>query len=673
MNRQPLHTAKFTLENCRAEHRNETGWELVTAPGRSALVLTGQPGKLAGAEWLSAGYLVFDVLVHEEWSVGLHVGFWEDGHEGETPDLLFVIGVLPGVQTRIAIPLGELNAQRMFQGRTPGRLKTVLHGNKVDLATVQTIRIGVQASSFTQRLRISDIHLAIEEPRYPLADKVLVDGFGQWKAKEWPGKISTEQELLDGLRAHAAKAQSAGGSFPADWSRYGGWTGKMFAATGFFRTQRDGERWWLVDPEGHVFYSNGLDCMRPDESCPVNGIEKLFEWLPDREGEFADAWRENKSVFPAMEVNFAVVNLIRSFGENWWENWQTIARNWMLDWGFNTVGNWSSNQFCRESGLPYVWPLGGFPETKQAIFRDFPDVFSEEYQENALAFAEQLHALKDDPLLIGYFLRNEPEWAFVDGLIIAEELLANPADFAAKDALIGFLLEQYEGEIVRLNQAWNTSYDDFEDLRGGVQRASRFSEAARLDLKTFSREMIARYVSIPSEAARTVDPNHLNLGMRYAYITNEELLAGSENFDVFSINCYKLDPTEQIAQVANLTGLPVMIGEYHFGALDRGLTATGLKGVATQADRGKAYSHYTERAAAHPSCVGAHYFILSDQPALGRFDGENYQIGLVNVCHQPYVDMLRYVADTNRSIYQVASGLKSPAAATAETIEFIAF
>lgn len=673
MNRQPLDSAKFTLENCRIEHRNEAGFELVTAPGRSALVLTGQPGKLAGADWLAAGYLVFDVLVHEEWSIGLHVGFWEQGHEGATPNLLFVVGVLPGMKTRIAIPLSELNAQRMFQGRTPGRLKTVLHGNKVELGAVQTIRIGVQPSSFSQRLSISDIHLSQEEPSYPLADKVLVDAFGQWKAKEWPGKIRSEQELQDGLRSLAAEAKTAGGSFPAEWSRYGGWKGKSFPATGFFRTEKDGDRWWLVDPEGYVFYSNGLDCVRPDEGCPVNGIEKLFEWLPEREGQFAAAWRENKSLFPATEINFAVANLIRAFGDNWWESWSEIAGSWMREWGFNTIGNWSSGPFCQESGMPYVWPLGGFPETKQLIFRDFPDVFSEEYQENALIYAEQLKFFKDDPLLIGYFLRNEPEWAFVDGLLIAEELLANPGDFASKDALIGFLLEQYEGEILRLNQAWNTSYEDFEDLCGGVQRAGSFSEAARLDLKTFSREMIARYVSIPSEAARAVDPNHLNLGMRYAYITGEELLAGSEHFDVFSINCYKLDPTEQIEQVAQLTGLPVMIGEYHFGALDMGLTATGLKGAATQADRGKAYSHYTERAAAHPSCVGAHYFILSDQAALGRFDGENYQIGLVNVCHQPYADMLRYVADTNRSIYQVASGLQPPAEATAQTIEFIAF
>jgi hypothetical protein len=46
------------------------------------------------------------------------------------------------------------------------------------------------------------------------------------------------------------------------------------------------------------------------------------------------------------------------------------------------------------------------------LFRDFPDVFSEEYAANAITFASQLNDFNGDPYLIGYFLRNEPLWAF---------------------------------------------------------------------------------------------------------------------------------------------------------------------------------------------------------------------------------------------------------------------
>ena len=107
--------------------------------------------------------------------------------------------------------------------------------------------------------------------------------------------------------------------------------------------------------------------------------------------------------------------------------------------------------------------------------------------------------------------------------------------------------------------------------------------------------MLRAYVEIPSKACREVDPNHMILGMRWAWISDPDLATGWENFDVFSINCYAVDPTEAISHVVELgVDLPVMIGEFHFGALDRGLSATGLEGVLTQKDRGKAYRYYCE-------------------------------------------------------------------------------
>ena len=77
-------------------------------------------------------------------------------------------------------------------------------------------------------------------------------------------------------------------------------------------------------------------------------------------------------------------------------------------------------------------------------------------------------------------------------------------------------------------------------------------------------------IRIPSLAIRRLDPNHLNLGIRYAWLSSKELAAGSEFTDVFSFNCYSMDPTDSIENFSKLVGKPVMIGEFHFGALDRG-------------------------------------------------------------------------------------------------------
>lgn len=115
-------------------------------------------------------------------------------------------------------------------------------------------------------------------------------------------------------------------------------------------------------------------------------------------------------------------------------------------------------------------------------------------------------------------------------------------------------------------------------------------------MRAFSRDMLRRYVEIPARACRAVDQNHMILGMRWAWISDPDLVEGWENFDVFSINCYAVDPTSAIQNIVDLgVDLPVMIGEFHFGALDAGLPATGLEGVLSQRDRGIAYRHYCEK------------------------------------------------------------------------------
>ncbi|MGY8879277.1 MAG: hypothetical protein ACKVKV_01225, partial [Dehalococcoidia bacterium] len=45
--------------------------------------------------------------------------------------------------------------------------------------------------------------------------------------------------------------------------RFGGWKGKRFQATGYFRVDKD-ERWWLVTPEGNAFLSFGINHLHPD-------------------------------------------------------------------------------------------------------------------------------------------------------------------------------------------------------------------------------------------------------------------------------------------------------------------------------------------------------------------------------------------------------------------------
>jgi len=87
--------------------------------------------------------------------------------------------------------------------------------------------------------------------------------------------------------------------------------------------------------------------------------------------------------------------------------------------------------------------------------------------------------------------------------------------------------------------------------------------------------------------------------------------------------------------------VPLIIGEFHFGALDRGLFHPGLVPTENQEARAEAYKEYVLGALRHPQFVGCHWFQYRDEPVTGRsWDGENYQIGFVDVADTPYRELV---------------------------------
>jgi hypothetical protein len=71
------------------------------------------------------------------------------------------------------------------------------------------------------------------------------------------------------------------------------------------------------------------------------------------------------------------------------------------------------------------------------------------------------------------------------------------------------------------------------------------------------------------------------------------------------MNCYRERvPADEVAQIETLLGMPILVGEWHFGALDVGLLGSEIGHVRDQAARGEAYRVYVETAAALPSRVG---------------------------------------------------------------------
>ena len=171
--------------------------------------------------------------------------------------------------------------------------------------------------------------------------------------------------------------------------------------------------------------------------------------------------------------------------------------------------------------------------------------------------------------------------------------------------------------------------------------------------------MFEKYLTLMGDAIKKHDPNHLNLGIRFGGTPDPAIMRLGKAFDVCSINVYEYEPTKQLKAVYEATGRPILIGEFHLGVPADGLGA-GLVQTANQIERAKGYRYYMEQAAALPGFLGAHWFQWSDQPVLGRMDGENYNIGFVDVTDRPYPEMVEAAKATHKRLYDVHSGKLPP-------------
>jgi hypothetical protein len=137
-------------------------------------------------------------------------------------------------------------------------------------------------------------------------------------------------------------------------------------------------------------------------------------------------------------------------------------------------------------------------------------------------------------------------------------------------------------------------------------------------------------------------------------------------YDVYSHNIYDYVPDPGLLErIYKLTGRPIIIGEFHFGTPGRGL-APGLRQTRNQEERGAAYRYYVENAAAHPALIGTHWFQWLDQPSTGRMDGENYNIGFLDVTDRPYPELVEAARATHKRLLAVHSGKEPPVSRKAE-------
>jgi hypothetical protein len=435
-------------------------------------------------------------------------------------------------------------------------------------------------------------------------------------------------------------------------TRWGGIADGNFWASGYFRISKGNGIFWLVDPDGGRFLSKGVNSVRFDQ---------------DR--------IQNRDRIPYAQA------CQRKYGNE--DTWRAAAAQRLRRWGYNTLGSWSDEVVAKaggaqlaltpnlDLGMSFAWAEEN--STRARLGQDFSDVFDPDFDRHIHRRAQMLcEPRRDDEAIIGWFMDNElrwgPDWRGDDELLTIFLLL--PLGSPGRVAALKWLRERHP-DFQQFNATWRTaaaSWDAFGLLaraeppyrrKPPYQRSSREEDDANradprraafaADCDAFAALVAERYFALTCAAVKAADPCHLLLGCRFAYVPPPGVIdAAARHADVISFNCYDLDASEVIDAYA-ATGQPCLIGEFSFRGADSGLPNTNGAGpvVATQAERAACFRRYVTAAVRKPALVGYHWFEHADQPAEGRFDGENSNFGIVTIGDDTYEELTQTMSAIN--------------------------
>ncbi len=435
----------------------------------------------------------------------------------------------------------------------------------------------------------------------PAADgTVKVESPGTNPSGKWVKHATRLVEKLDGY--------TPGG--PVATGTYGGWLARSDAATGYFHAKKIGDRWWLIDPEGHYYISMAANAVTASDKEMKSGFGNAAGWVRRTSG-------------------------------------------FLEDRSFNGAGAWSSDALARHrSGLSRTITMQvlvdyaqehGIAQTRGGITGFVDDcipVFNPDFPAFCDASMARLAKTRDDPWILGIFSDNE--------LPYSEDLLDR---FLRLDAGNAKLAPNRDAAI-----AW------MQANVGGTDPA----KITKRHRQAFEAHVFDRYYSVVSAAIRRHDPNHLYLGSRLPTMTGH--IRSTRPFwnmigkyvDVVAINYYKAwgPIAEDVSNWERWSGKPLLVTEFYAKALDvPGLANTGGAGfvVRTQEDRARFYQHFALGCLESKAIVGWHWFKYRDDPASAtqadQAGGANK--GLFSRDFKPYDDLLAGAAAVNGEAYSL--------------------
>jgi hypothetical protein len=414
-------------------------------------------------------------------------------------------------------------------------------------------------------------------------------------------------------------------------------------ATGFVHLERLDGVWWLVDPDGTVFWDLGMCAVRYEPDAP-----ELVRSFPNR-----TAWAKKMA--------------------------DDLAR-----WGVTSLGAWYGPEVqapATQAGLRYhVFIQTVFDDWAHSLHapdgslvpgeRKFPDPFDPAWRARVKQQVRRLATpRRDDPRLIAYHVDNElAHWSSVIPCFYSD---------ACVKEFCRWLAERYQGRIADLNRAWSrgfhfTSFDDIARVKpdprtpevAGMRACRRNGrDPMHQDFVDFERRVIREYCEFTYHAVKEVDPNHLVLSHRFSCFSAGPLGRWSwgpmeefGRYDAIALNLYPQhgpylteDELDAVHGLHERTGRPLVVTEWNLSSYDSGHRKWGWAFVVrTQLERGAGYRNIISQLVRMPFVCGAHWFRLFD-----RFDIEDYNAGLSRTSGEPYEPLLAALVETNQTIRRV--------------------
>jgi hypothetical protein len=532
-----------------------------------------------------------------------------------------------GVWLRAAVPLDY------FKGWSQEGYDLASIGNKFrhsfwmavvgpfgSLNAVQAIAVAMETPIDKPTIEIRSVRLSKEDPGSEILEKLpVVDEFGQWIPADWPGKIKS----LDQLKKEWAAEEDTLRPGDFNYCQYGGYSNTKARATGFFRVEQIGGKWWFVDPDGHQFLAMSVPGMGAGgNDTNTDGRERYYAALPP-----AALMPAPVNGRPSFRGGFRSWNLFRRYGEGWAVKAAAMEVRRMEAWGLTTGAGPRGTTDATPPGVkrkPYMITLRDWQ--MEPAYLGMPDVYSEQFARRVdEAAARECEPRKNDPYLVGYYVGNEPPWPGREAELVDMIVAGRPSE-------------------IQLEARAFLAKGDTPERR-----------------RTFVLNAFEKYITLVNAAVKKHDPNHLNLGLRFGSTPSppDFVLRMARVFDVYSVNVYDYDAVSHLEKAYKLAGRPILMGEFHFGVPANGLAA-GLVQVRDQKERGVAYRRFVEQAAALPCFVGASWFIGVDESVTGRMDGENYNIGFLDVTDRPYRELVEAAKQTHQRLFGVHSGTLKP-------------